>query len=161
MFNLAHPYYTYTISVAAETIGTGPHGADFTIRTPEDGILRCVCVHLIFSFLLSLTAVPTGTPQLVEAVAVSSSSIRITWIPPPEEEQNGVIRSYFINVTELQTGSVREFEAYGDESIQIVNQLHPFYTYECAIAAFTVGLGPAAFTQTMTYPAGKSKQKSL
>ena len=145
----------------AETIGTGPYGAEFTIRTPEDGKFRCICVYLIFTFLSSLTAVPTGTPRLVEAVAVSSSSIRITWIPPPEEEQNGVIRSYVINVTELQTGNVREIVAYGDESIQIVNQLHPFYTYECAIAAFTVGLGPAAFAQTTTHCAGKYEQKSL
>ena len=47
MFNLAHPYYTYTISVAAETIGTGPYGEEFTIRTPEDGKFRGVCVYFI------------------------------------------------------------------------------------------------------------------
>ena len=37
-FDLAHPYYTYTFSVAAETvIGIGPYGPEFTITTPEDG----------------------------------------------------------------------------------------------------------------------------
>ena len=37
-FNLAHPFYTYTFSVAAETsIGTGPYGTEVTITAPEDG----------------------------------------------------------------------------------------------------------------------------
>ena len=98
---------------------------------------------------------PTGAPQSLEAVAVSSSSIRITWIPPLEEQQNGVIRSYSINVTEIPTGNVRTFVAHGDERIKIVNQLHPYYMYGCAVAANTVGLGPAAFTQTLTFPAGE------
>ena len=36
-FDIAHPYYTYTFAVAAETIGIGPYGAEFIISTPEDG----------------------------------------------------------------------------------------------------------------------------
>ena len=36
-FDVAHPYYTYTFAVAAETIGTGPYGEELTITTPEDG----------------------------------------------------------------------------------------------------------------------------
>ena len=50
--------------------------------------------------------VPTAAPQFFEAVAVSSGSIRMSWIPPPEEEQNGVIRSYHICVTEILTETV-------------------------------------------------------
>ena len=61
---------------------------------------------------------------------------------------------YHINVTELPTGTVQEIVAHGDESIEIVNHLHPYYVYECAVAAFTVGLGPSAFTQTLTHEAG-------
>ena len=37
VFDIAHPYYTYTFAVAAETIGTGPYGEELTITTPEDG----------------------------------------------------------------------------------------------------------------------------
>ena len=33
----AHPYYTYTFTVAAVTIGPGPFGTEYTITTPEDG----------------------------------------------------------------------------------------------------------------------------
>ena len=33
-----HPYYTYTITVAAMTIGPGPYGVALTIRMPEYGM---------------------------------------------------------------------------------------------------------------------------
>ena len=78
----------------------------------------------------------------------------MTWIPPPEEEQNGVIRSYRIYVTELLTEIVQEILTEEDARIHVVNHLHPYYTYECKIAAFTIGLGPTASTQTTTHPAG-------
>ena len=155
LFDTAHPYYTYTFSVAAETIGIGPFGEGITIVTPEDGKIYAT-IYTGIKFLSSFEyAVPTGAPQSLEAVAVSSSSIRITWIPPLKEQQNGVIRSYSINVTEIPTGSVRTFVAHSDEIIKTVNQLHPYYLYECAVAAYTVGLGPASFTQTLTFPAGE------
>ena len=36
--NSAHPFYTYTFSVAAETAtGTGPFGVDVRLTAPEDG----------------------------------------------------------------------------------------------------------------------------
>ena len=37
LFDTAHPHYTYTFSVAAETIGAGQFGEEITIVTPEDG----------------------------------------------------------------------------------------------------------------------------
>ena len=33
-----HPFYTYTTTVAAVTIGPGPYGAVLTIQLPEDGM---------------------------------------------------------------------------------------------------------------------------
>ena len=44
VFNIAHPYYTYTFAVAAETIGAGPYGEELTIVTPEDGNGNLLCV---------------------------------------------------------------------------------------------------------------------
>ena len=32
-----HPFYTYSSSVAAETIGLGPFSAMFSVKMPEDG----------------------------------------------------------------------------------------------------------------------------
>ena len=33
-----HPFYTYTLTVAAVTIGPGPYGLVFTVQMPEDGM---------------------------------------------------------------------------------------------------------------------------
>ena len=86
---------------------------------------------------------------------MSSSSIRITWIPPPEEEQNGVIKSYHINVSDAErNGEILQFETDGLTTIYIVNSLHPYYIYSIYIAASTVGRGPSATTEERTQPDG-------
>ena len=92
----------------------------------------------------------------MEAVAVSSSSIRITWIPPLPEQQNGVIRSYYINVSAAEDGysTIMQFETDGAAILFILNILHPFYLYRIEIAAFTVGLGPSASVEERTDPDG-------
>ncbi|CAI8041621.1 Tyrosine-protein phosphatase Lar [Geodia barretti] len=128
-----HPYYTYSFEVAAVTVGAGPLSTEFTIRTLESE--------------------PTGAPQAVESVAVSSSSVRLTWNPPLPEEQNGMIRSYHINVTSVDDKNLMEFfETDGLNTIFIINSLHPYYLYTITIAAFTVDLGPHATVQERTHP---------
>jgi receptor-type tyrosine-protein phosphatase Q len=126
-----HPYYTYSFRVAAVTFGEGPQSTEISSRTLESE--------------------PTGVPQSVEAVAVSSSSIRLTWSPPLTEEQNGVIRSYHINISSLEDGEIRSFETDGLTTIFILNSLHPFYQYSITIAAYTVGLGPLVTVERATH----------
>ena len=36
-----HPFYTYTLTVAAVTIGPGPNGLVLTVQLPEDGMDSC------------------------------------------------------------------------------------------------------------------------
>ena len=43
--------------------------------------------------------VPSDTPQNVTTVALSPTSIRVTFYPPPEIDQNGLITSYNISYT--------------------------------------------------------------
>ena len=43
-----HPYYTYSLSVAAVTIGPGPYGLVLTIRMPEDGMGINIAQFLVF-----------------------------------------------------------------------------------------------------------------
>ena len=38
-----HPYYTYTVSVAAETIHTGPFSNNITIQLAEEGTYSLLC----------------------------------------------------------------------------------------------------------------------
>ncbi len=47
-----------------------------------------------------------GEPQNVRASAVNSSSVRVDWDPPAEDDRNGVIRGYQIFVEPKNTVSV-------------------------------------------------------
>ena len=37
LFTKLHPYYTYTVLVAAVTVGIGPYSIGHTIKTPSSG----------------------------------------------------------------------------------------------------------------------------
>ena len=114
----------------------------------------------MFTYFISINTldytVPTGEPLNVKAVSVNSTSIRISWEPPRAEEQNGVITSYRITVFETETGAILTFTTAAIDNLLMVNSLHPFYNYTCSVAAFTIGLGPAASVSVQTHPEGKS-----
>ena len=57
-----------------------------------------------------------------------------------EEERNGIIRRYVINITELNSGTEYQLENTSTEIT--VQNLHPFYQYSYSVAAETVALGP-------------------
>lgn len=91
---------------------------------------------------------PSSPPQNFTAAALSPNSITLTWSPPPLHSQNGNIREYRINMTELETGMESTFST-ADTSLNIP-LLHPYYTYECIVTAFTVATGPHAEVSVTT-----------
>ena len=114
-----------------------------------------LCVYTtLFSILILYPAVPTGAPRNLAAAAVSSTSISFTWEAPSFELQNGIIRSYHINVTELETGEMRSYVTPGIDTLLILNSLHPFYRYNYSIGANTTALGPIAYTVIQTQQEG-------
>ena len=118
--------------------------------------IRLKYILCIYNYYDEYTcAVPTGVPVNVDAVSVSSTSIRISWEPPPLDQQNGIIVTYFISVTEIETGVIHSFNTDVTDNLLIVNSLHPFYNYNCSVAAFTIGLGPGIFVAVQALPEGK------
>ncbi|KAL3972882.1 protein piccolo [Sarotherodon galilaeus] len=97
-------------------------------------------------------AAPEGPPLDMQLVALSSSSIKVTWKPPKAELRNGVLRGYNINYREydavakqfkrwqyLNVAATREQEA-----VTLVN-LKPSTMYGVLIQAKTIaGVGPAS-----------------
>ena len=82
--------------------------------------------------------------------AMDSTTLLISWMPPQFEHQNGVIREYRVNITETETGiAYRLFTA---ATTLTVSSLHPFYTYDCIIAAFTIAEGPYSVEVNITMP---------
>lgn len=89
---------------------------------------------------MSLFIAPDSPPQHPNAIALSSTSIHITWDPPLLQDHNGVIREYRINVTEATTGIITEHVI--NQTQLVVTGLKPFHVYYCSIVAVTVDEGP-------------------
>ena len=70
---------------------------------------------------------------------------------------NGVIREYRINVTEVETGDLRQFTTPAGVRELVVGPLHPYYSYRSTIVAFTIEVGPYSTAITVrTEEAGKT-----
>ena len=106
---------------------------------------------MLLSFNLSA---PSGPPQSFRVVAISSTRIRLTWAAPQAEDQNGVITSYRIAVTEIESGEVLRRTTSASDLFLVVNSLHPHSSYQCAVAVFTVAIGPEAYDEVTTLQEG-------
>lgn len=81
----------------------------------------------------------------------SSRSATISWNPPPDDEINGIIIRYVINVTIVETGDT--FQLNSTTTTLTVNALTPYTTYVCIIAAVTsAGIGPFSTQFTLITP---------
>ena len=90
---------------------------------------------------------PSVPPQNLRLVAITATSVTLNWQPPPEEDRNGLIRLYYVFVTELESG--RAFTLNSSATNHVVENLHPFYTYNFSVAALTVAASPASDTITL------------
>ena len=95
------------------------------------------CYLLSYSLFLAEPSVP---PQTLQGVAINSTTISLSWEPPPPEQWNGILREYLIRVTEVEGGHTLQFST--PNTTFVVSSLHPFYTYLCSVSAVTVEPGP-------------------
>ena len=93
-------------------------------------------------------AAPSGPPQNVSGHSINSTAIMLSWSAPRFEDQNGAIRHYIINVTELETRT--KFDAITTQTAITFSSLHPYYTYLCTVYAVTIGAGPGAVPVNVT-----------
>lgn len=78
----------------------------------------------------------------MSGVSTSSQSVYLSWDPPPISLQNGIIREYYINILEVVRGL--DFEYVTGSTEFEITELHPHYTYEIWISAYTIALGPSS-----------------
>ena len=106
----------------------------------------------ITNYPLSLLA-PAAPPQDIMIHNITSTSFTLTWQPPPLELQNGVIRSYTITITEVETENIFLLESLTTSIL--VGSLHPYYTYVVSIHAITILAGPHSdMFEVITLPEG-------
>lgn len=86
------------------------------------------------------TTAPASPPQDLQTTILNSTSILFMWREPRSDDQNGLIRLYLINVTEIETGV--NWQLMSNDRNVTVQSLHPFYSYTLVVAAQTLALGP-------------------
>ena len=100
-----------------------------------------------------LYTAPTAAPSNVSASAINSTAIIVIWELPPLDGRNGNITGYSLVITEVATNTTTTHSQSGLHVELVITSLHPYYEYECHIAAETaVGSGPhgdAIITQTL------------
>ncbi|XP_022247937.1 tyrosine-protein phosphatase Lar-like isoform X3 [Limulus polyphemus] len=90
---------------------------------------------------------PGAPPQHIHGSAVSSRSLRITWLPPPVDQQNGQITYYKIKYLKASTSNdpkkARQIQTGPDERSFIIDGLEKWTKYYIWVLAGTVvGDGP-------------------
>ncbi|CAL4093311.1 unnamed protein product, partial [Meganyctiphanes norvegica] len=95
---------------------------------------------------------PSAAPSGVRANAISSSSISITWTPPPTHAHHGHLLGYHVGIRkyELHGRESYKFISSGIESNtgrQVVNGLDAWVQYQVVVRAYnTNGNGPVSAT---------------
>ncbi len=94
---------------------------------------------------------PSAPPANFNALPSSPTSASITWDPPPDDDINGVIIQYIINVTVV--GSGLSFQLASTTTTLNITTLLPYTTYICIITAVTSeGRGPFSAQITLATP---------
>ena len=83
---------------------------------------------------------PSVSPTSVILTSVTSTTVTMSWEPPPPDLQNGIIRKYTVKVADGLTGNA--FLLNTTKTEILVGMLHPYYFYSFAVTAVTVEPGP-------------------
>lgn len=93
---------------------------------------------------------PYSHPQNFSAVATSSTSITLTWLPPPAHLINGVLRYYHLLISNSAGENFRDILLDQNLLEVLIEGLQPYFQYNCTMAAVTVEEGPLTSVQIQT-----------
>ena len=71
----------------------------------------------------------------------------MTWEPPLENDQNGIITFYTVRIYDIVAGQTTLYQREGHHAQFVIDTLHPYYEYDVSVAAETVDIGPFSVTQ--------------
>lgn len=109
--------------------------------------------------VLPVPSVPQAAPVDVGGESHAADAILITWKPPPEDKQNGLLLGYKVHYTMAESGAGPEEAKIetvpASEHSLLVTNLDTWTQYKVWVAAYTqVGTGPfsdVVFIQTDEY----------
>ena len=106
----------------------------------------CSCQILVYHIgHLSPQTEPTAAPLGVSAYNISSTSLLISWNPPPKGKQNGIIRRYtvYFHARNLPKSDAATINLNSTALQTLINGLNIFTYYKVSVSASTkVGEGP-------------------
>ena len=157
-----HPGVTYDFTVVAfNEIGDSTQSNIASIETLEEGMLvyNLSPFSSYKSMLISLSE-PSGYPLNVQALAISSMEILVTWDPVPEIERRGVIDNYEVQFNQSSFDEiplVNYTMTNGSVLMLSLQNLEAFVEYSIAVRAYTsVGAGPfSPIVNNQTFQDGK------
>ena len=123
--------------------------------------MKCVkCMYFMMLVAINICAVfhavPAASPQIIQSMIVNSSSVLISWQPPPLNDRNGIISIYVVNVSLEVNDTMPKQYITSSLNVTLVG-LNPFSTYVVAVAAETsVGRGPFSVFTIYTPEDGKA-----
>ena len=92
--------------------------------------------------------VPSGPPLNLTSTSTTSRNFTLQWLPPSDDLQNGIINYYLIEISVNESNEILNLMS---ESLNFtVTSLHPAYTYNCSVAAVTIGVGPYSDNHIVT-----------
>ena len=93
---------------------------------------------------------PSESPGNVTVIPMNASSVIVSWVPPPEEDRNGIIQGYTIRVVGVHTAE--DFTLSVTSTETVIGALHPFYSYKITVATVTIAHGPFSNPVTVMMP---------
>lgn len=111
------------------------------------------CTHFSYEtlvFTIYVYVAPTAPPSRLYIVSYTSTTISLTWEPPPAEHVNGILRHYTVGYLEQDT--VLEFSVISNTTSLQLMDLHPYFTYIIRVRAETVSPGPFSYSQSVRLP---------
>ena len=98
--------------------------------------------NYVYFYLYSLHTVPSSGVQNLSGVNTSSTSLLISWEPPPFPDQNGIIRAYNISYGPA-TDDSSLYTVTSTEATRIeLESLEKFTNYTVVVRPYTIGSGP-------------------
>ena len=143
-------YVEYNISVRAYTsVGPGPYSDPVTERTFEDGNVpvHYLSFNTILTQAIVQSSVPAEPPQNVQATAISSTEISVTWDEIPGLDQNGVIIDYEVQIEALDFPA--DILLNTTDLLLVVTGLEEYVNYSISVRAYT-SVGPGPYSDPVT-----------
>ena len=143
----------YNISLTAVNLAGSSFTQEFTyLTTPGAGEFTC-SFYLLIATVLYIFSAPGGTPQNLENVSTSDTSITIQWEPVICSDHNGKIAGY--NVTYYPVSEMQMFvtETVSDHVYTAMGLLiEQEYVFKVQAISRDYGSGPPASVTVTTLP---------